>query len=97
MSEGKPRPRPVPVQSINLPGLGASAPRPGQVLPGAGPTGPALQVPNTAQAVRAVDKDGALTGMIPVVGKAQAVSAACLLYTSPSPRDAHESRMPSSA
>ena len=23
--------------------------------------------------------------------------AACLLYTSPSPRDAHESRMPSSA
>lgn len=76
MSEGKPRPRPVPVQAVNLPGLGASAPRPGQVLPGAGPTGPALQVPNTAQAVRAVDKDGALTGMIPVVGKAQAVSAA---------------------
>ena len=55
MSEGKPRPRPVPVQAVNLPGLGASAPRPGQVLPGAGPTGPALQVPNTAQAVRAVD------------------------------------------
>ena len=25
------------------------------------------------------------------------VSTACLLYTSPSPRDAHESRMPSSA
>ena len=25
------------------------------------------------------------------------VSWACLLYTSPSPRDAHESRMPSSA
>ena len=25
------------------------------------------------------------------------VAAACLLYTSPSPRDAHESRMPSSA
>ena len=25
------------------------------------------------------------------------VKAACLLYTSPSPRDAHESRMPSSA
>ena len=26
-----------------------------------------------------------------------AVAKACLLYTSPSPRDAHESRMPSSA
>ena len=26
-----------------------------------------------------------------------AISSACLLYTSPSPRDAHESRMPSSA
>ena len=26
-----------------------------------------------------------------------AVTADCLLYTSPSPRDAHESRMPSSA
>ena len=25
------------------------------------------------------------------------ISSACLLYTSPSPRDAHESRMPSSA
>ena len=25
------------------------------------------------------------------------VTEACLLYTSPSPRDAHESRMPSSA
>ena len=25
------------------------------------------------------------------------VSSVCLLYTSPSPRDAHESRMPSSA
>ena len=28
---------------------------------------------------------------------AQAVEYVCLLYTSPSPRDAHESRMPSSA
>ena len=27
----------------------------------------------------------------------EAPSATCLLYTSPSPRDAHESRMPSSA
>ena len=29
--------------------------------------------------------------------KPDAVSISCLLYTSPSPRDAHESRMPSSA
>ena len=29
--------------------------------------------------------------------KASAEAEACLLYTSPSPRDAHESRMPSSA
>ena len=28
---------------------------------------------------------------------AQSTSSTCLLYTSPSPRDAHESRMPSSA
>ena len=28
---------------------------------------------------------------------ATGVAAVCLLYTSPSPRDAHESRMPSSA
>ena len=29
--------------------------------------------------------------------RAQAQARVCLLYTSPSPRDAHESRMPSSA
>ena len=29
--------------------------------------------------------------------RANTVVQACLLYTSPSPRDAHESRMPSSA
>ena len=32
----------------------------------------------------------------PGAGKGTQVEA-CLLYTSPSPRDAHESRMPSSA
>ena len=31
------------------------------------------------------------------LGLAVGVANACLLYTSPSPRDAHESRMPSSA
>ena len=29
--------------------------------------------------------------------QARAMPKSCLLYTSPSPRDAHESRMPSSA
>ena len=31
------------------------------------------------------------------LGPAPGYLATCLLYTSPSPRDAHESRMPSSA
>ena len=30
-------------------------------------------------------------------GSKETIATACLLYTSPSPRDAHESRMPSSA
>ena len=33
---------------------------------------------------------------VPILGK-DANMISCLLYTSPSPRDAHESRMPSSA
>ena len=32
-----------------------------------------------------------------LMGIQQVISYLCLLYTSPSPRDAHESRMPSSA
>ena len=32
-----------------------------------------------------------------VGGKKLRIADTCLLYTSPSPRDAHESRMPSSA
>ena len=32
-----------------------------------------------------------------LLGRRKAVGQGCLLYTSPSPRDAHESRMPSSA
>ena len=31
------------------------------------------------------------------IDKNEGISVDCLLYTSPSPRDAHESRMPSSA
>ena len=33
----------------------------------------------------------------PILGANDAIANSCLLYTSPSPRDAHESRMPSSA
>lgn len=57
----------------SAPSLGAKAPRPGQVLPGNGV--PGLQVPQTAHAVRAVDKSGEMTGMIPVVGRAKSQSA----------------------
>ena len=39
----------------------------------------------------------AVAGKFANEGWKVAVSASCLLYTSPSPRDAHESRMPSSA
>ena len=34
---------------------------------------------------------------IDIAGLVKGASKGCLLYTSPSPRDAHESRMPSSA
>ena len=34
---------------------------------------------------------------VPIFGVSIAFALSCLLYTSPSPRDAHESRMPSSA
>ena len=39
------------------------------------------------------------TGLIPTppLSESEAEAYTCLLYTSPSPRDAHESRMPSSA
>ena len=36
-------------------------------------------------------------GVVSIGVVAMGVINACLLYTSPSPRDAHESRMPSSA
>ena len=36
-------------------------------------------------------------GLLTLSGVVVAFALACLLYTSPSPRDAHESRMPSSA
>ena len=39
----------------------------------------------------------AFSVLIITLGKIWGWSYACLLYTSPSPRDAHESRMPSSA
>ena len=42
---------------------------------------------NKALALKLIDKKATLDDLV----------NACLLYTSPSPRDAHESRMPSSA
>ena len=45
-----------------------------------------------ADAFRATE---ALTGLVCIAGTN--ARGRCLLYTSPSPRDAHESRMPSSA
>ena len=43
-----------------------------------------------------VDQDGNCYAYQDVVG-VWTIAYGCLLYTSPSPRDAHESRMPSSA
>ena len=40
---------------------------------------------------------GGATKEVYHIGPTQTIEGACLLYTSPSPRDAHESRMPSSA
>lgn len=56
-----------------MPGLGANAPRPGQPMPGANDG--SLKVPNTAHAVRSVDETGEMTGVIPVAGRAQAISS----------------------
>ena len=60
--------------------------------------------PNTASNVFAWTYDGtppgftlALTDSLGGAVPDSALNNACLLYTSPSPRDAHESRMPSSA
>ena len=38
-----------------------------------------------------------ITGSATTIDTETLTSTSCLLYTSPSPRDAHESRMPSSA
>ena len=38
-----------------------------------------------------------IAGIMQVLGGISLLLNSCLLYTSPSPRDAHESRMPSSA
>ena len=42
-------------------------------------------------------RTGMTYGTASAIAGAAAILTACLLYTSPSPRDAHESRMPSSA
>ena len=51
-----------------------------------------IDTPITESAIVGAAGGAALTGLRPV-----AELMFCLLYTSPSPRDAHESRMPSSA
>ena len=43
------------------------------------------------------DMSQVLATRLPQVAVVEAKAEACLLYTSPSPRDAHEARMPSSA
>ena len=69
-----------------------------------GNIGPNLeQVNMTFESVKHVVANG--QGVMPALGldgtlskeEIETVSYFCLLYTSPSPRDAHESRMPSSA
>ena len=51
-----------------------------------------------SEQVRAVPISGAtMSGALNPASKTQARSTICLLYTSPSPRDATLSRMPSSA
>ena len=58
------------------------------------PTKPGLKIPQMFEA--AINKE--LKGLW-IIGEdiVQTDPNSCLLYTSPSPRDAHESRMPSSA
>ena len=46
---------------------------------------------------RAIASGAIANGKPVVVNSAGTVSVVCLLYTSPSPRDVEESRMPSSA
>ena len=50
-----------------------------------------------AQYEKALNRYGFTQGDIGKAMTAFSESRSCLLYTSPSPRDAHESRMPSSA
>jgi len=60
-----------------------------------GPTGRTIEasIKKRINAVIAIMRDMEKTQTKPTV----AMIESCLLYTSPSPRDAHESRMPSSA
>ena len=61
-------------------------------------TGGIVSVTVTSGAVTSVAVTTAGTGYtFATISNAQIVSAGCLLYTSPSPRDKRQSRMPSSA
>ena len=59
---------------------------------------------NRAEVVKVVQEKGSVQDIMEVIEEKQSKKmfevdwlCVCLLYTSPSPRDAHESRMPSSA
>ena len=51
----------------------------------------------TRNMVELCEDTGNVYETVAIIGKRANQIAVCLLYTSPSPRDAHESRMPSSA
>ena len=53
--------------------------------------------PITPEYVEAIIKKEKPDAILPTVGGQTALNIACLLYTSPSPRDRQKSRMPSSA
>ena len=61
-----------------------------------GTTGQALFLFEKPQALSSIT-DGEITGMRMIDSEGELLTRDCLLYTSPSPRDVHLSRMPSSA
>ena len=86
-------PLPDGTNSGSIPNLAGGAPLPGAPLPGAPmPGAPGSGMPGTPQE--------SVVAPYEISGGDQSIAAnpnACLLYTSPSPRDRQKSRMPSSA
>ena len=71
----------------------------GQSAPSATTDTTVYTVPASTLAVLSVSvtNRGAAAATVRIALSASGTPTSCLLYTSPSPRDAHESRMPSSA